>query len=43
MLCAVGALQLRGGATADAVATLDRALELVPGHVVAMAAHRDRR
>jgi DNA-binding winged helix-turn-helix (wHTH) protein len=36
--CAVGALQLRGGATADAVAAFDRALELVPGHVVAMAA-----
>jgi DNA-binding winged helix-turn-helix (wHTH) protein len=36
--CAIGALQLRGGARADAVAAFDRALELVPGHVVAMAA-----
>jgi DNA-binding winged helix-turn-helix (wHTH) protein len=36
--CALGALQLRGGATADAVAAFDRALELVPGHVLAMAA-----
>ena len=36
--CALGALQLRGGAMGDAVAAFDRALELVPGHVVAMAA-----
>jgi hypothetical protein len=36
--CAVGALRLRGGAITDAVAAFDRALELVPGHVVAMAA-----
>jgi DNA-binding winged helix-turn-helix (wHTH) protein len=36
--CAIGALRLRGGARADAVAAFDRALDLVPGHVVAMAA-----
>jgi DNA-binding winged helix-turn-helix (wHTH) protein len=36
--CAVGALRLRDGSTAEAVAAFDRALEFVPGHVVAMAA-----
>jgi tetratricopeptide (TPR) repeat protein len=36
--CAIGALRLRAGARADAVAAFPRALEWVPGHVVAMAA-----
>ena len=36
--CAIAALQFRDGTTSGAVAAFDRALELVPGHVVAMAA-----